>query len=403
MFLQQIYFFRKAMKQQWLPKIKFQQLQDKLLRSIIVHCFKNVPFYRSLWKKSKVNISSIRTTNDLKKLPIISKDDIVKNYSEFFASNYSQHTALVRETSGSLKKMRVFFDERCWDYMQAIYLRTLFSVGYNPHKPLAFFWADPPQVSFLNYFGLFKKIWIPASLSEEEQLDVLERENPPQIYYFSTSLFLLAQLMLKKGLKLSPELIITQADLLTNGMRNIIKKAFNEAPVLDTYGAQEIGYIGWECKESGSYHINSDLVYLELLDKNRENVSNGEEGSVILTHFANYLFPLIRYEIGDICVASDEQCSCGRSLPLVKSIEGRKKEVWDGRKICPKKLIDNLIYHGITKFKVKITNNCLYLLVPRGVELQKVRDACPFSNVRIKFTNPVKKTKRGKIFLVERI
>jgi phenylacetate-CoA ligase len=77
-------------------------------------------------------------------------------------------------------------------------------------------------------------------------------------------------------------------------------------------------------------------VLLEFLDQNRENISSGETGEIIVTDLLNYAMPFIRYEIGDVGVPTDERCGCGRGWPLIKKIEGRTNDYLvlpSGRKI----------------------------------------------------------------------
>jgi phenylacetate-CoA ligase len=41
----------------------------------------------------------------------------------------------------------------------------------------------------------------------------------------------------------------------------------------------------------------------------------------------NLTTPLIRYDTGDLAVIADKPCSCGRTLPTIKNIIGRKDAV----------------------------------------------------------------------------
>ena len=72
--------------------------------------------------------------------------------------------------------------------------------------------------------------------------------------------------------------------------------------------------------------------------KNEEAVSPGESGEIICTSLVNYGMPLVRYKLGDVGVYCEEQCSCGRKLPLMKIVEGRNDDfliTLDGKSISP--------------------------------------------------------------------
>jgi phenylacetate-CoA ligase len=54
-----------------------------------------------------------------------------------------------------------------------------------------------------------------------------------------------------------------------------------------------------------------------------EPVAPGEKGEIIATSLWNKAMPFIRYKIGDVGVLSDEKCACGRTLPVMDTLEGR--------------------------------------------------------------------------------
>jgi phenylacetate-CoA ligase len=81
----------------------------------------------------------------------------------------------------------------------------------------------------------------------------------------------------------------------------------------------------------------TDSSVMEFLDDG-EQVTPGERGEIVVTGLTNYAMPLIRYELGDVGVPTDESCSCGRSWPLIKSVEGKKHDIFtlgSGRKLYP--------------------------------------------------------------------
>jgi phenylacetate-CoA ligase len=85
------------------------------------------------------------------------------------------------------------------------------------------------------------------------------------------------------------------------------------------------------------YHLNIDNVLMEFVDDS-ERVSPGEHGEIVCTGFSNHAMPLIRYRIADVGIPSQERCSCGRGLPLMKIVEGREDDflvTLDGRVISP--------------------------------------------------------------------
>ena len=113
--------------------------------------------------------------------------------------------------------------------------------------------------------------------------------------------------------------------------------------IADNYGATE-GFIAWQCPQ-GSYHINAEHVLVELVDDSGDQVAPGEMGRVLITTLENYLMPLLRYDLSDYAIAAAGTCRCGRTLPLLGRIVGRKRVMFrgaDGRIYFPYVLIDTL-------------------------------------------------------------
>ena len=122
-----------------------------------------------------------------------------------------------------------------------------------------------------------------------------------------------------KGIE--PELIITTAENLYDQHREIIEEAFN-CKVYDGYGSRETSLIAHECEAREGYHISEENSIVEFI-KDGEHVSPGESGEIIITDLHNLVMPWIRFTIEDLGTPTDEKCSCGRTLSLIKSIDGR--------------------------------------------------------------------------------
>jgi phenylacetate-CoA ligase len=158
------------------------------------------------------------------------------------------------------------------------------------------------------------------------------------LWGYSSSLTTIAQTIIKKGIK-PPKLkvIISNAEPLFQYQRELISKAF-KCPVRNTYGMSEMVAAASECN-FGVLHLWPAVGIVEILkDDSDETVKPGETGRIICTGLLNNEMPLIRYEVGDrgSLIPQNSPCKCGRSLPQLKSIEGRCDDVIitkEGRKI----------------------------------------------------------------------
>jgi len=103
----------------------------------------------------------------------------------------------------------------------------------------------------------------------------------------------------------------------------LIKQSVGVEP-MDTYGLVEVNEIAWECKEHDGYHINADTHFVEILDKEGNEVDEGKIGEIVVTCLFNTSFPIIRYKTGDYAIKGKEgKCKCGRRLPKIQKILGR--------------------------------------------------------------------------------
>jgi phenylacetate-CoA ligase len=167
---------------------------------------------------------------------------------------------------------------------------------------------------------------------EEKLISILKQIKPDVLLTFPSVLLSLSRYDLSG---INPRLIFTQGEMVTSHIREVVKKKFN-LDLFETYGSVEFGSMAFECNEHFALHIITDNVYIELLDENGESVSSGERGEIVVTGLHKYVMPLIRYRIGDLGVLTDDRCPCGRSWPLLKSIEGRSNDLVvlpSGRKI----------------------------------------------------------------------
>jgi phenylacetate-CoA ligase len=93
-------------------------------------------------------------------------------------------------------------------------------------------------------------------------------------------------------------------------------------PVANGYGARDAGFIAHECP-AGGMHLQAEDIIVEIVDSEGRVLPPGEAGEIVVTHTATKDFPFLRYRTGDVAVLSPDPCRCGRTLPLLKEIQGR--------------------------------------------------------------------------------
>jgi phenylacetate-CoA ligase len=167
-------------------------------------------------------------------------------------------------------------------------------------------------------------------------LQFLRSFKPKVVMGYPSALYAVAQYALDHGDRPPAALgVFTSAERLPDYMRTAIESAW-QSRVFDRYGAVEGCVAASQC-ELGRYHISPEIGIVEILDELGRAVAPGVEGEVVCTGLQNTLQPLIRYRIGDTARwALEQDCPCGRRLPILEGIDGRVEDscyTRDGRRV----------------------------------------------------------------------
>jgi len=334
--------YSEIIKTQWLTKQELQQIQFDALKKLLLHSYKNVPFYKKVFDEYNFNPTRFNDFSDINILPIISKDTIRDNFEDFKAKNFSEFSPRKTQTGGSTGKPLVTFkDKISHSYNWANNFRGWNAAGYNlgdKFIQIATGSLLPNTTSIKNkiYNLLQNSILITSyHLTEEkikEIIDIINSTNAKYIYGYSSTLTLLAKTSIIKQWKINRTIkgIFTTSDMLYPTQRKMIESVFN-SEVFDNYGCPEGGLITFECENHNGYHINMESVFAEIINKNENGI-----GNIISTPLFNYAFPLIRYNTGDVGKIETSKCSCNRNLAKISELGGRIRDfviLEDGRYI----------------------------------------------------------------------
>jgi phenylacetate-CoA ligase len=248
----------------------------------------------------------------------------------------------------------------------------------------------------------------------------LLRYKPQYIYGYASSIYLLAEYLIKNNIDgIQPQCLFSTSELLLPHYRTTIQKAFH-SQVIDCYGSYDGGSQAIECSSHDGYHMTSEKSIIEFVDEIGKTVNNGEPGEIICTDLYNYAMPFIRYAVGDIGILENKRCSCGRGLPLIKSIEGRSLDfifLPNGNKIRGLDFVDVFYQYQInentkelsTIVRFQIVQNRLDELIVRIVQeaspteneikyiKAKIVDILDYPlNIKVEFTHAIEDSANGK-------
>lgn len=337
------YYLQSMKKRAFWPRHKLEIYVNKRLRQIVKHAYDNVPFYHNKFKEAGMKPEKFQGVEDLKKLPILSKDELRSNLDQMIARNYDASKLKTLRTSGSTGQPLYFFITNKEDeFRKARHLRANIACGQRLRDR----WVTITSPIYFNQTTKFQRIlgiYAPLSVSvfsdAATQISIIRKLRPDVLDGYASSLFLLSKEVQKRGIDdINPRFLISGADIIDAVSRQFVEKVF-DASFFDQYGAAEFERLAWQCKEKNGYHIDADSVVMEFLDENGEEVAPGETGEIVCTSLFNYAMPFIRYKVGDVGSASrDSECPCGISFPLMKVFEGRKDSfvvLPDGRVLSP--------------------------------------------------------------------
>lgn len=338
-----LYYLHGMMNRAHSDRDKLIEHQNKNLRRVVKYAYDYVPFYHQKLKERGVKPSDIRTLKDLCKLPIIRKDEIRKNLNRIISEEFDMNNLHVHSTSGSTgHPLRVFISNKEDDYRKAKHMTANIICGQKPRDRYVTI-ASPSHFGevprLLRVIGFYDRAFVSVFDSVDTQISTIEKIEPDVLAGYSSSLSLLAKEVEKRGAEtIKPRFILGGAELIDDFSRQYIEEVF-DAPFYDQYAIVELDRIAWQCTAKSQYHIDADSIIVQFLDENGEEVSIGEKGEVVCTSLFNRAMPFIRYFVGDIGVPSDDECSCGITLPLMKVIEGRKDSLLllpGGRLLSPR-------------------------------------------------------------------
>jgi len=318
------YYLFQLKRDQWKDPRELRKIQFKKLKAVVKHAYNHVPYYHKSFSSAGVKPDDIKSFEDLRKLPLVSKQDVKKDYQNFITKGIDISKLPSHTTSGSTGTPLKIISDPYPGPGSSKY--PFFECGVRLSDKFVTIWGRAEAIRwgsrFTRLWGAISETVVPL-FPEEKLVSVLRRIKPDVLLTFPSVLLSLSVYDLSG---ISPRLVFTQGEVVTSHCREVVKKKFN-VDLFETYGSVEFGAMAFECDEHFALHILTDNVYIEVLDENGERVSPGERGEIVVTGLHNYTMPLIRYRIGDLGILTNEKCPCGRSWPLIKSIEGRSNDL----------------------------------------------------------------------------
>lgn len=318
---------------------KIKKFRNKLFQNLVKYAY-SVPLYKKKYSDAGISFKKIKSLEDIEKLPIITREDLMNNYPSGVIPYKKEKKSIIINTSGSSRNPLLYYtDQLTLMKTLIIYLRELREYDFEWRKSkmsvIANFYSGTGPTRYFNtgafttlkpFFSFENFQLLNADDDLKEMIDYLDEFQPEFLAGFPGPLRHMALLKNQGyGKNLNPKCIISSGGIIDKYDKIEIEQAFG-IKVFDFYGSTEAGPISFECN-LGSFHINSDYIYLETVDENGKILKEGKPGILSLTRLYGRGTPIIRYTgMEDFITLKKGFCKCGLPTELIEKVHGRIKE-----------------------------------------------------------------------------
>lgn len=316
---------------------KILEIQNEKIVKQVRHVYDNVKYYRDLMDLKGVKPEDIKSVDDIKKLPFLSKEDLRIAYPYGLLGTDLKNCVRIQSTSGTTgRRVVAFYTQKDIDIWEECCARAIVAAGGTNE--------DVCQVCY--GYGLFTGgpglnggshkvgcLTLPMSSGNtERQIQFMMDLGATILCCTPSYAAYIGESLAEAGYKPEDNKLkagIFGAEPWTEEMRLSIEKSLG-IKAYDIYGLTETSGPGvsFECEEQTGMHINEDHFYAEIIDPDTgEVLPEGEKGELVFTSLDKEAFPLLRYRTRDICVLTRKKCSCGRTHVKMSKPMGRSDDM----------------------------------------------------------------------------
>ena len=413
--------FSELEKTQYFSKDQINEYQTNKFLSIVKHAYQTAPYYQKLFDQYDIKLSDIQSLEDAKKIPLLTKSDIKKNFNELISSKFNRKKLVMGGTSGTTgTPLKVLWDQNTCIYTNAVDWRQKVWAGVSYGDKIAQLLGRPvvstkrKKKPFWQMDHFHNQLWMSSFHLNDENLvhyiDKLSSYRPSAIEGYPSTLYILAEYMNRNNIVLPMKAALSSSETLLPFQRDEITKAF-ACDLFDFYGLAERVVFATECEFHDGKHLNFEYGYTEIVNDADNNVGEGEKGYLVSTSLQNYGMPLIRYKTTDITQFKSVICKCGRHMPRIEDITTKAEDIVvtpEGKMISASILTHPFkMVNGINKSQIiqEQTNHIILKLVTDERYNKNEEDSLLKNlryrigdniNITIEHVNDIPRTKSGK-------
>lgn len=315
------------------------------------------PFYQALFHKHTVDLTKIRSLEDLSLLPFTTKADMQERNWDFLCvprTEIKEYTA----TSGTMGKPVTI----------ALTANDLQRLAYNEQQSFRCADGQPEDIyqlmltldrQFMAGMAYYSGIrQLGAALVRtgpglpQAQWDTIQRLGSTALVTVPSFLLKMIQWAQEHGIDLR-QMPVQKAICIGESLRHpegqfnaLGEKIVSQWPIrlYGTYAATEMQTAFTDCSAGMGGHHQPDLVIVEIVDEDGKVLPDGTPGEVVITTLGIEGMPLLRYRTGDVCTLYHEPCTCGRHSKRLSHVTGRRQQMikYKGTTLYPPAVFDIL-------------------------------------------------------------
>ncbi len=298
-------------------------------QDIVEYHLKHNPFYKTFAKGAN--------SKDWNSIPVMTKRHLQQPLNQRLSDGFTSKNIYINKTSGSSGEPFIFAkDKFCHALSWAGFIDrySWFNLDFNTSKQARFYGIP------LNKSGYYKErfkdfmsnryrfsVFDLSDAQFEKNIIKFKNTKFDYINGYTSAIVQFAKYLKQKNLVLnticpSLKVCIVTSEMLFDKDRNLLENQLG-IPVINEYGAAELGLIAFQNSKQ-DWLVNTEDLYVEILDENNHILPYGEAGRVVITSLSNKAHPFIRYDLGDIGKLSETSTL---NKPILETLIGRTNDI----------------------------------------------------------------------------
>lgn len=300
------------------PLASLEAYQLKKLQELVAIAYANSTYYKNILDGLGMKPSDIKSLEDLTKLPVTTKSDLLVFNKEIHTSLKFKKLFRANTSGTSGESLKFDREESADSFNKASAYRGYSWYKVNPWERNGYFWGynfsemEVLQIRMLD--SLQNRFRIFDYRKESIDFFIKKLKNAKYLHGYSSMVYETAKIINSLNLEKPANLKMVKgtSEKIFEAYQEEIQQAFGQR-MISEYGAAETGIIAYECPK-GKMHLNMEGVIVEEIDH-----------EIVVTNLQLHAFPVIRYNLGDYIKLAPKTatCECGMQHTILEEVTGR--------------------------------------------------------------------------------